>query len=308
MNISIVGTGGVGGYFGGRLAKAGNNVTFIARGEHLKAIRNNGLIVKSISGDFTVKNANVTDKLTAAGSADLIIISTKAWQLKEIARELSGHIGNNTVILPLQNGVIAMDELSECIDSRHVIGGLCRIISKIESPGVINHFGVDPMIVFGERNNQKTERIARIREVLENAGIKARIADDIQSDLWKKFISICVSGLLAVTRSTYGQIREIKETRQMMIDLFTEIYQVSQKMNIQIESDFIEKTVAYIDSFPYDSSSSLARDVWEGRPSEIEYQNGTVVKLGEKCGVPTPINRFIYTCILPMELKARNAH
>ena len=145
----------------------------------------------------------------------------------------------------------------------------------------------------------------RIRELLEQSGIKSRIADDIQAELWKKFINICASGLLAVTRSTYGEIRELKETRDLMTELFEEIYAISRIAGIHIEHDFIDKTIAFIDTFPYDSTSSLTRDVWEGKPSELEYQNGTVVRLGEKYGVKTPVNRFIYNCILPMERKAR---
>jgi 2-dehydropantoate 2-reductase len=128
---------------------------------------------------------------------------------------------------------------------------------------------------------------------------------DIESELWKKFLMICVSGLLAVTRTTYGELRELKETREMMIDLFTEIYTLSQHIGIAMEADFVEKTISIIDSLPYDSTSSLTRDVWEGKPSEIDYQNGTVVKLGEKYGVDVPINRFVYNSILPMEQKAR---
>src|SRR5690606_25828368 len=135
--------------------------------------------------------------------------------------------------------------------------------------------------------------------------IDSEISTDIDAELWKKFLMICVSGLLAVTRTTYGEMREMKETRQMMIELFTEIYNLSQKMGIHIEPDYIKQTVKLIDQLPYDSTSSLTRDIWEGKPSEIEYQNGTVVRLGLEHNVETPVNRFVYHCILPMERKAR---
>jgi 2-dehydropantoate 2-reductase len=205
----------------------------------------------------------------------------------------------------MQNGIMAADELAETMDQSIIMGGLCRIISKIESPGVINHFGITPTIVFGERNNSVTGRIQELKTIFDKAGIHAQPATDIESELWKKFIAICVSGLLAVTKTTYGELREIRETRIMMIELITEIYTLSQRIGIRIEHDFIENTVSFIDSFPYDSTSSLTRDVWEGKPSEIEYQNGTVVRLGEKFGIDTPVNRFVYNCILPNELKAR---
>lgn len=305
MKIAIVGTGGVGGYFGAKLSQAGNDVTFLARGEHLKAIRTKGLRVKSILGDFHVEPAKATDTMKEMGASDLIILGIKAWQVKEIAAELPQIMHENTIILPLQNGVMAAEELKECVNPKHVMAGLCRIFSLIEAPGVINHMGVTPTIVFGELTNIRTDRVVKIGELFANAGINSRIADDIQAELWKKFISICVSGLLAVTRSTYGEIRELKETRQLMIDLLTEIYVLSQKMGIRIETDFVDTTMSYIDGFAHNMTSSLARDVWAGKPSEIEYQNGTVVKLGLKYGVPTPMNKFIYDCILPMEKRAR---
>lgn len=305
MKIAIIGTGGVGGYFGAKLAKAGLDVTFLARGEHLKAIQNKGLKVKSILGDFEVKNLKATDKITDIEHPDLVIVGVKAWQIKDIRDDINKIIHANSLILPLQNGILAAEELSEKIDKKNILGGLCRIISKIESPGVINHFGVAPTIVFGEIDGSGTERLAKIEKMFEKAGIEAKISDDINAELWRKFISICVSGLLAVTKTTYGELRELKETRQMMINLFAEIYLLSQIMDVKIESNFIEKTASAIDALPYDSTSSLTRDVWEGKPSEIDYQNGTVVQLGKKHGVDTPINNFIYNCILPGELKAR---
>jgi len=305
MKIAIVGAGGVGGYFGAKLALAGNDVTFIARGEHLNAIRSKGLKIKSVSGDFKVYPVKATDRIKEAGVVDLVILGVKAWQVKEVAKELKPLLDSQTVVIPLQNGVLAAEELKEEINGDNVIGGLCRIMSKIESPGVINHFGIEPTIVFGELNNKKSDRVLQIKEVFDHAGIESRIADDIQAELWKKFIGICVSGLLAVTRSTYGEIRELKETRLLIRDLLNEIYSVSQKAGITINRDFIDKTIDIIDGFPYDSTSSLTRDVWEGKPSEIEYQNGAAVKLGEKYGIETPVNRFVYSCILPLELKAR---
>lgn len=305
MKIAIIGTGGVGGYFGAKLAKAGFDVTFLARGEHLKAILARGLKVKSILGDFEVENLKATDKITDIEHPDLVIIAVKAWQIKDIRDDLKKIIHADSFILPLQNGVLAAEELSEKIDQKNILGGLCRIISKIESPGIINHFGVSPTITIGEIDGPRSERLIQIKKVFVEAGIDTIISDDINTELWRKFIFICVSGLLAVTKTTYGELRALKETRQMMINLFTEIYLLSQKMGLKIESDFIEKSVFAIDALPYDSTSSLTRDVWEGKPSEIDYQNGTVVRLGEEHGVDTPINRFVYNCILPSELKAR---
>lgn len=305
MKILIVGTGGVGGYFGGRLAQAGHDVTFIARGAHKEAMEKDGLKVKSINGDFSVTKVNVTEKISEAEEPDLIIISVKAWQVKDIARQLTSVIGQNTMVLPLQNGVLASDELKEFLPQKNVLSGLCRIISKIEGPGKINHLAVDPTIVFGECNNSKTDRVYALEKVFNESGFKGRVAKDIQADLWKKFISICVSAWLAVTRSTYGEVREQPETRKVMRDLFDEVALLAHKKGVNIDSDFVDKTMAFIDTFPPESTSSLTRDVWEGKPSELEYQNGSVVKLADEIGLEVPVNRFIYYSLLLMEKRAR---
>ncbi|MTK54032.1 ketopantoate reductase family protein [Paludibacter sp.] len=305
MKIAIIGTGGVGGYFGGRLAKAGNDVTFLARGKHLEAMMSHGLIVQSIKENFTIQPVQATDSITSIGKVDLILLCVKSWLVKDMAKELMPLLKEETVVLPLQNGVMAAEELQSVIPVHHVLGGLCRIISKIEAPGVIRHFGVDPTVVFAELNNGKSERVVKLQKVFEQAEFNARISHDIQADIWKKFIQICISGLLGVTRVPYGGIREVKETREMMIALFQEVYDLSQKLGVNIAPDFVEKTVGVIDSFDYNASASLARDIWEGRPSELEYQNGTVVRLAEKYGLEVPVNKFIYSALLPQERKAR---
>ena len=305
MKIAVIGAGGVGGYFGGRLAKANFDVTFLARGEHLREIRQNGLRVKSIKGDFTVENAQATDSISGIGPADIIILAVKAWQVRDISLELGSILKKGTIVLPLQNGVVTAEELAENIPSENIIGGLCKIISKVESPGVICHFALDPIVIFGEFGSRGTERAELLKSVFDRAGVNSLISDDITAELWKKFIAICVSGLLAVTKTNYGELRELKETRQMMTELIREIYTLSQHLRVNIEPEFPDKLISLIDTYPRETTSSLTRDVWEGKPSEIEYQNGTVVRLGEKYGVATPVNRFVYNCILPMEIKAR---
>jgi 2-dehydropantoate 2-reductase len=305
MKTAIIGTGGVGGYFGGRIAKAGFDVTFVSRGEHYYAMKENGLTVKSILGDFKIDNVKVTDSIENLNNMDLIMICLKAWQVKDVVNELKSAVKENTIVLPLQNGVSTIDELKKHLNESNIIGGLCRIISNIESPGVINHSGIEPSIIFGEINNQYSERVNAVKKLFDDSFIDSSISNDITVDLWKKFIAICVSGLLAVTNTTYGEIRELKQTRRMMIDLLTEINKLARAAGINIESNFIDKTVSQIDSYPYESVSSLTRDVREGRISEIDYQNGTVVKFAKKFGIETPVNKFVYNCILPMELKAR---
>ena len=305
MKFAIVGTGGVGGYFGAKLTAAGYEVTFIARGEHLRAIQTNGLRVKSINGDFTVKPAKATSNIAEVGVVDVVFVCLKAWQVRDMASQLKPMVGDGTVVIPLQNGVMATDELREVLGEKAVIRGLCRIFSKVEAYGVIHHFGVDPTVIFGENSNEQTDRVLRIKEAFTKAAVTAIVPRDIEAEAWKKFLFICSSGLLAVCRSPYGAVRELAETRQLLVDLFTETYEVARAKGVNLKPDIIEKTMAMIDTFDYDTTSSLTRDVMEGKPSEVEYQNGTVVRLGAKYGVPTPVNQFVYSCILPMEQAAR---
>lgn len=305
MRITIIGTGGVGGYFGARMAQAGNEVTFIARGKHLEAMKSKGLQVNSINGDFHLSKVNATSDLEQSGRPDLIILAVKAWQLREVGPLLKAIVDKDTLVLPLQNGVLASDELKAFVPAENVLSGLCRIISYIEGPGVIRHVAVEPTIVFGLADNSQRERLLELQALFTSSGIKSKLADDIESELWKKFITICASALLAVTRSTYGEIRECEELLAMMHQLHDEVANVGRALGVNIEADYVAKIMALLPTYPYNSTASLTRDVWEGKPSELEYQNGTVVRLAEKAGVDVPVNRFIYHALLLMEKKAR---
>src|SRR6185369_9488824 len=180
MRIVIFGTGGVGGFFGGRLARAGEDVTFIARGEHLRAIKADGLKVDSTAGDFVIYPAKATDDVSDVGETDLVILGVKAWQVPEAARAIKPLVGPNTTVLPLQNGVEAVSQLADELGSANVVGGLCRIVSFVVGPGHIRHAGFTPSIVIGEIDNQRTERITKIEEVFKRAGLEITVARDIQ--------------------------------------------------------------------------------------------------------------------------------
>ncbi len=307
MRVAIIGSGGIGGYFGGRLAQGGHEVTFLARGKHLQAIQTQGLSVKSILGDFVINPARSTDKIEALDRPDLVLVCTKAWQVKEVAPQLSSIIHKDTIVIPLQNGIEAIDELSEHIDQSNLIGGLCRIVSKIEAPGIINHFAIEPQIIIGEIDHSSSHRIKQLAETIKQSGIDARTTGNIDVELWKKFIFICTGGLLAVSRSNYGEVRATLETRKMMTDLLYEGFELARCNDINLGDDFVEKTLGFIDTFPPDTTSSLARDIWEGNPSEIDYLNGSVLKMAEKLSLVVPVNKFIYHSVLLMEKKARNS-
>lgn len=305
MNIVVIGAGGVGGYFGGKLAQAGFNVTFVVRGKTLEAIKTNGLQVKSITGDFVV-HPKVTDTISEIKSPDVIILGVKSWQVDAIAIQLKPVITEHTMILPLQNGADNADRLRSILPKENVLAGLCKIVSKIEAPGVINHFVFEPEIVFGEYDNTLTERVKALKEVFDKAGFNNKISEDIHLDIWKKFLFITtISGIVAITRSVFGVIREDEYLRQIVYQTANEIVAVANAKGIALTNDDIEMTLKVIDNLDYNTTASMQRDIMEGRPSELENFNGYIVKTGKELHITTPTNAFIYHCLLPIEKKAR---
>lgn len=306
MNIVIYGTGGVGGYFGVRLAQAGNNVTFIARGKHLEAIQEKGLLLKSIKGYYLVYPAKATSDISEISKIDLILICVKTWQLAEVAKKMRPFLSENTMVLPLLNGVENINVLTSILDKKHVLGGLCKVVSKVEDYGIINHLSYEPTIVFGELNNIHTERALAVEEIFLKAGIKTKLASDIQKEIWTKFLFIStVSAIGALTRATIGEMISSSELKEILYQTSEEIVAIAKKKGINLPENIIEEQFQVIESQPYNTTSSLQRDMMEGKPSELESQNGTIVKMGIELGIQTPVNSFIYYCLLPQEKKAR---
>jgi 2-dehydropantoate 2-reductase len=306
MRIVVIGAGAVGGYFGGRLAAAGEDVVFIARGEHLQAIRSQGLRVLSTKGDFVIHPANATQNLNDVGTADAVLLAVKAWQVPEVAKSLSEFMALQTFVVPLGNGVEAPSQLQAVLKKEQVLGGLSKIFSKIEAPGKIRHMGVEPQIEFGELTNERTARVEQLRLAFEKAGVSVRVPEDIHVAMWEKFLFIAsVSGVGAVTRSPIGVIRSIPETRRMLEAAMREICVVARAKGIPLPDDSVARTMGFVDKMPGISTASMQRDVMEGRPSELSAQNGAVARFGKELGVDTPMHTFIYETLLPMEMKAR---
>ncbi|NJP04623.1 MAG: 2-dehydropantoate 2-reductase [Chloroflexaceae bacterium] len=307
LRIAIVGTGGVGGYFGARLAQAGHQVHFLARGDHLHALQTSGLTVHSIRGDITLPAVAATDNPATIGPVDLILVTVKAWQVAAAATTLAPMIGYNTMIIPLQNGVEAIDLLASVIDRSHLLGGLCWIVSFIEAPGVIRHTGVEPRIVFGELNAPTSPRAEHLQHMFLHAGItQVDLVTDIQAAIWEKFLFIAsVSGVGAVTQMPIGITRQIPQTRQMIVQAIEEIINLAHKRQIRLPTDIFERTMAFIDGMPPHNTFSMQRDIAQGRPSELEAQNGAVVRLGHATGLEVPLHTVLYASLLPREQQAR---
>lgn len=306
MKILIYGVGGVGGYFGGRLTTTSHHITFIARGAHLEAIKQKGLQIHSITGDFTAIPDFATDNLSKIEQPDLVILGIKSWQVVEAAKALKSYLKPETVVLPLQNGAANADKLVQVLPQENVLNGLCRIISFIDGPGVIKHPAFEPSITFGEVDNTRSERVNKIKSLFDQAEITNHIAHDIEAEVWKKFLFICtISGVGGLTRVPVGKIRESNYLYKVMQDTAQEILTIAQAKNIALTQKDLDKTFASIDAQDPNTTASTQRDIMEGKPSELENFNGYIVKQGKKLGVSTPVNEMIYECLLPMEKLAR---
>lgn len=306
MRFAIFGVGAVGGYFGGRLVEAGEDVTFIARGEQLNALRTRGLRLDSIKGDAFLSPVTATDDPSEVGAVDVVLVAIKSWQVPAAAKVIQPLVGEDTIVLPLQNGVEAAAQLSEVVGSKNVCGGLAKIVAFLAAPGYIRHTGMDPYIAFGELDNRRSERTEKLLQTFKNAGIEAEIPPDIMAALWIKFLFVVSwGGIGAVTRAPIGVIRTLPQTRRMLEKSMHEILTVARGHQINLPDDIVTVTLNFIDTLPADNTTSMQRDIAEGRPSEIEAWNGAVVRLGGQAEVDVLLNQFIYDSLLPLEKKAR---
>ena len=306
MRIAIFGAGGIGGYLGGRLSQAGEEVVLIARGEHLQAIKEHGLKVDSIKGGFVATPALATDNPTEAEPVDAVILGVKAWQVLDAAKAMRPMIGPETFVVPMQNGVEATAQLASVLGEKSVVVGLGGLVSYIVGPGHILHAGGEPYVSFGESDNSTSERTQNLLEAFKNAGVIANIPANIQAALWAKLALMAVnSGIGAITRVPTGQWRSVAGSWKMAQQVAQEVLAVAAGKGIAMPSDSLASTVARLEASAPNSTSSMQRDLMEGRFSELEVQTGAVVRLGLEAGVPTPVNTFIYNSLLPQEMNAR---
>lgn len=306
MRIAIFGAGGIGGYLGGRLSQAGEDVVLIARGEHLQAIKDHGLRVDSVKGDFVATPTLATENPTEAGLVDAVILGVKAWQVLDAAKAMRPMIGPDTFVVPMQNGVEATAELASVLGEKSVVVGLGGLVSYIVGPGHILHAGGEPFVSFGESDNSTSERTQNLLTAFKNAGVNASIPTNIQAALWGKLAFMAAnSGVGAITRVPSGQWRSVVGSWEMAQQVVREVLAVAAGKGIEMPNDSLAAAVARLEGSPPNGTSSMQRDLMEGRPSELEVQNGAVVRLGLETGVLTPVNTFIYNSLLPQEMKAR---
>jgi 2-dehydropantoate 2-reductase len=305
MRVAIFGTGGAGGHFGAKLGRAGEDVVFIARGAHLAAIRESGLVVETPEGEILVRSP-ATDDPHEAGPVDVVLLGVKTWQVEDAARAIEPMIGDETFVVPLQNGVEAAGQLASVLGAERVVGGLCATFSWITAPGRIRSLGKVHSIRFGELDRQPSRRTELLRAAFGRAGVQAAIPADIHVALWEKFLFVVpFGGVGAVARVPVGALRSLPETRRMLERGMEEILAVGRARGVALPAGAVAKGMDFLDALDPAGTTSLQRDITEGRPSELEAWNGAVVRLGREAGVPTPVHEFLYASLLPLERRAR---
>jgi 2-dehydropantoate 2-reductase len=299
MKIAIFGSGGVGGYFGGRLAAAGEDVTFLARGAHLTAMQKEGLHIASPLGDVHLPSVQATDRPQAIGPVDVVLFTVKLYDVDASAATLSPLIGPDTVVITLQNGVDAVDMVAKHVGVDHVAGGAAYIVAVIDQPGHIRHTTAQ-QLVFGERDGRRSDRLIALEEAGMRAGFQAKASSDVVADLWVKFVRLATwSGMTTVTRSPMGVVRDTPATFELMIAAIEEVIAVGRARGVRLPDDLMDTTLTMIKNFPAASKSSMLEDIERGRRLELPWLSGAVVRIGNEVGVPTPIHQFITTILTP---------
>lgn len=300
MRIAVIGAGGVGGYFGARLAAGGEDVAFIARGAHLEAMRRDGLRVTSALGDMTIKPVEAESDAGKVGPVDLVIIAVKLWSTEDALRTAERLLGPSTAVVSFQNGVEAADLAAGRLGAARVMGGTAHIAAVIEAPGVIRHNGTMAALTFGELDGRASERTSALLEACRKAGIDARVPGDIRRSIWEKFVFLVgVAGMTCLTRMPVGVMRSDPVTREMLRDVMAEVAAVARAKGVELAADLVERQTSFIDSLPPDTVPSMLADLRRGNRLEVEWLSGAVCRLGGELRVPTPLNRAIYAALKP---------
>ncbi|HEU4661647.1 MAG TPA: ketopantoate reductase family protein [Pseudolabrys sp.] len=302
MKIAIVGSGGVGGFYGAKLVQAGLDVTFVARGAHFEAMRQHGLAIENEKGgiNLALPKVNVTNDPLTIKSPDLIIIAVKLWDLEAIAKTLKQIARPDTGVLSLQNGVIKDDILKAVFGDKSVIGGVGYVATHIGRPGVIHQVGALQKIKLGEYDGSKSARVETLVNAFASTGIEASSSDDIQRVLWEKYVFLVgLSALTSVTRLDIGPIRENPRSRGVLQSVIAEAVAVGRLLGVRLPEDYADQCMALIDQLPFTMSSSMYHDLSKGNRLELPWLSGGIVSLAKKVGFPVPANAFIADVLAP---------
>jgi 2-dehydropantoate 2-reductase len=310
MRIAVVGSGGVGGYFGGRLAAAGADVTFLARGAHLDALRTRGLQIESPKGNVHIERTKAAADPSEVGPVDIVFFTVKLYDTEPAIALLPPLIGPDTAVIPFQNGVDSIARLTDAVGPRHAAGGTCYVSAVIAEPGVIRHTAMDHL-VFGEVDGRRTARMEALLDACRPAGFQSTLSSDIMVDIWTKFVRLSVlSGLTTVTRSPLGVVCRDPQLFAMLKDAVREAMRVAHAKGIAVPSTAIDDVAAAYTALPPQTKSSMLEDLERGRRLELPWLSGALVRIAREVGVETPIHNFITAVLTPFvggtpELTAR---
>jgi len=302
MRIAVIGAGGVGGPFGAALARGGNDVTFVARGAHLDAMRRLGLRIEGAFGSVHVSPTQATDDPAEIGPVDVVLFCVKLWDVESVAEKIRPLIGPDTAVIPIQNGIDSAARLAPILGEGHVMGGVALINAVIEAPGLIRQPGAMQRIIFGELDGRRSARAEAFLAACEKSGLDATLTDGIEVALWEKFIFlVATSSVTAIVRQRVGVCRSDPETHRLFLDVLEEVAAVARAKGIPVRDDIVADRMAFIDASTPQSMASMAVDLVRGNRLELPWLAGKAVTLGRELGVPTPTTRVIWAALKPYE-------
>jgi 2-dehydropantoate 2-reductase len=300
MRIAVVGAGGVGAGFGTALAKAGGDVTFIARGAHLAAMKNAGLKVESPRGDSHLVPTQATDDPAAVGPVDIVLFCVKLWDVESAGKHIKSLVGPQTAVIPLQNGVDAPERLALILGKQAIMGGVAQISASIVAPGVIRQVGTFMRMIFGELDGSRSKRGEAFLELCKKAGFDAELSDHILTELWMKFILLATNAsVVALARQPIGKLRDDPDMKPQFVAAYNEVIAVGKARGVKLPADALDKMLAFNAGAPPTMKPSMALDLERGNRIELPWLGGKVVELGRQLGVPTPTHALMYAALKP---------
>lgn len=303
MKIAVMGSGGIGGYFGGRIAEKGNaDVTFIARGAHMKAMQENGLALKSELGDAVVSSVKVTDNPADIGPVDVVMFAVKLYDVESALEAIRPIVGPNTAVISFQNGIGTEDKITEILGAGHAVGGIAYAPIAIESPGVIRHQGKMASIAFGELDGTKSARLTEFNDICVEAGVKTRFTSNIREALWDKFVFLAsFAGITATTRQTVGYLQRDPLAMDLFAAALKEAIAVAGAEGVMLADETFDRTMKTVSLMASTVQSSMLTDRQAGKPLEIKWFSGELVRLGQKHGISTPVHQAFAVAMTPFE-------
>ena len=300
MRIAVVGAGGVGGGFGAALAKAGADVTFIARGAHLAAMKNEGLKIQGGRGETHLVPTQATDDPASVGPVDIVLFCVKLWDVESAGQQIKPLVGSETAVIPLQNGIDAAERLAPILGEKAVMGGVAQISASIIKPGVINQVGTFMRMIFGELDGRISRRGEAFRDLCMKAGFDATLSEQILTELWMKFILLASNAsIMALARQPIGKLRDDSDVRPIFVAAFQEVIDVGRANGVALPADALDRILDFVGHAPPAMKPSMALDLERGNRLELPWLGGKVAELGRKLGVATPMHTMMYAMLKP---------